>query len=235
MMYAVEGMLGDLPAGKRLSRPILFLVADAGRTGNRYSQDRGVSAASSAGTELANQLIREKLVDIRRLVDGEPENREWPPEQQVQYHYLPMPHALRFSDAGSGFGTHWMPDWSLTVRSIRDQNQDQESQNSVSIGRRQLIELMRWLGGDSTHAEPSEKSDPQVHAAIKILKQNDEVWGGPVGRIVGEIGHGQAWANLEQALVLVGDESKKAVRRKPPGTSALAVPEGLRPSANLAE
>jgi len=210
MMYAVEGMLRDLPAGQRLARPILFLVADAGRSGNKYAQDRGVSAASSAGTELANQLIREKLTDIRRLVDGEPMNGDWSAEHRVQYHYLPMPHALRFNDAGSGFGTHWMPDWSLTVQSIREQ--PEHCSHSVSIGRRQLIELMRWLGGDTTHSEPGENNDPQVRKAIDILEKNDDVWAGTYGRIVGEIAHHQAWANLEQALQLTGDESAKAAQ-----------------------
>lgn len=205
MMYAVEGMLKDRAAGQRLRRPILFVVADAGRVGNRYSQDRGVSAASAAGTELANQLIREKLNDIRHLVDSEPANRDWTAQRSVQYHYLPMPHALRFSDAGPGFGTHWMPDWSMTVTSIREQ--EQTLGKSVSIGRRQLIELMRWFGG----RVPDDRTDPQVRLAVEILEENDRVWSGPRGRMVGEIGHRPAWQMLEQSLEVMASSPKSSL------------------------
>ncbi len=76
---------------------VKILVAEASGFSRPYKEDRGIGAAGSAASRLANKLIAELVLEVQTAWRVASRCRS-----TVEIVYLPMPEVFR-----SGFGTHW--------------------------------------------------------------------------------------------------------------------------------
>lgn len=145
---------------------IHILVAEASAGSVDYSHDRGIGAASSASSALAQGLAQELAADVRRLYKALPDAGDRKSPARIGIHFLPMPSTLRIG----GMGTHWMlPRWvrlrktglppEITdegkwitrdeIRQVIEQLHDPAFQGSKTAGLRPAVkDVWTWIEND---------------------------------------------------------------------------------------
>lgn len=127
MLYALRQSLQSQPQSSPLPK-VKVVVADASGYTPGFSQDRGLSAASSAGAQFASQLASELIASIQSIYAAHHQPADF------AFHYLMMPDQLRASDS---FGTHWMLQPRIRISS--------PSGSSVTLTGPETIALIRSL------------------------------------------------------------------------------------------
>ena len=135
MLYALRLTLAKMKSDD-------VIVADASLFSDAYTQDRGVSSLTGAGSHFASHLDSELIESIRHLYQSHPD--------RFHFSYVMMPDRLR--ESGS-FGTHWMLQSQITVRESEDKGAD-----SKTITGDEMVAVLRALHTPGFHGKLSPKA-----------------------------------------------------------------------------
>ena len=155
---------------------VTLVIVDASAYSDKYSQDRGIGSAMSAGTQVTSLLAEKQLRLIKKIY------KDMKQKDDFKVVYLPMPLCLR--ESGS-FGTHWMlqPNIKITldesslwkrftmwVKSTILRN-DPGPGGSRTLEGDEVIKLLRVMHGNGRR----EKLSSDAQDVLKYMVQ-DEGW-----------------------------------------------------------
>lgn len=144
MLFALKQAVSKMAPADRPRLQIV--IADASALSDSFSQDRGISSLSGAGTHFASHLNSELYAEIRAAYGDQA-------EQMVHLTYVMMPDILRQSGS---FGTHWMLQDSIRIRHADRTTPEggEPREDSARIPGEQMIRVLRALQGGPPGSAP---------------------------------------------------------------------------------